>query len=158
MPLVFRSMLKDSTGLVPRVGNDAESLGVRVAEETGGAKDITVVDGLVCAGREGMSVSPSMLLLPPHRVPKRFDGRIPQQADSGVPTGKNKLVCWMFGEGAFEDGFFAVGLMFMTQPPGPSEHGVVAPEGETTLVEYRRALASTQPDWKVVPWPWEDVS
>ena len=91
MPLVFRSMFADGTGLVPRLANDAESLGVRASDEIGGAKDVTVTEGMVSPGREGMSVSPSVLHLPPHRIPKRFDGRIPEQGDSGVPSGKNML-------------------------------------------------------------------
>ena len=72
MPLVFRSMLRDGSGLLPRIANDADSLGVRVADETGSVQDITVVNGMVKAGREGMSVSPTVLLLPSHRVPKKF--------------------------------------------------------------------------------------
>ena len=47
MPLVFRSMLADGSGLMPRVGNDAKSLGVRVEGETNGQPDIAVQDGIV---------------------------------------------------------------------------------------------------------------
>ena len=155
MPLVFRSMLADGTGLRPRVANDAESLGVRVSEETGGPKDVTVVDSKVQLGREGMSVSPSILLLPSHRLPKRFKGLIPELVGRKVPSGKNDLTCWKMGEGAFEDGGFAPGLLFLTQPIGSPKHGVISPEAEVPLQVYRIALANTQPDWTAIPWPWE---
>ena len=155
MPLVFRSMLADGTGLVPRIGNDADSLGVRVADETGGFKDITVVDGVVKTGREGMSVSPSVLQLPSHRVPKKFKGLIPEFEGRKTPSGKNALNCWRLGEGAFVDGSFAPKLCFLTQPEGSPNHGVVSPETDLQLDEYRKALEQTQPNWTVVPWPWE---
>ena len=155
MPLVFRSMLPDATGLVPRIGNDAESLGVRVAEETGGPKDITVTEGRVLPGREGMSVSPSILRLPPHRVPKRFKGLIAEWEGRKVPSGKNELACWQFGDGAFEDGGFAQGLQFLTQPEGSPNHGVFSPDAEMPLNQYREALGATRTAWIAVPWPWE---
>lgn len=155
MPLVFRSMLADSTGLVPRVGNDAESLGVRVAEETGGFNDITVANGMVQPGREGMSVSLSVLHLPASRIPKKYKGLIPELEGRKVPSGKNGLTCWQTGAGAFEDGDFAPGLLFLTQPKSSTNHGVVCPEAEVPLDDYREALASTQPNWTSVPWPWE---
>ena len=158
MPLVFRSMLADVTGLLPRVGNDAGSLGVRVAHETGGAKDITVVDGMVNAGREGMSVSPSILLLPSHRVPKKFKGQIPEWEGHRIPSGKNDLICWHTGEGPFEDGGFAQGLLFQTQPEGSPNHGVICPEADMPLDAYRGALSRTQSRWKPMAWPWEELS
>ncbi len=155
MPLVFRSMLADGTGMMPRVGNDAESLGVRVSDETGGTQDITVLDGKVQLGREGMSVSPSILHLPAHRVPKKFKGLIPELVGRKVPSGKNDLTCWQMGDGAFEDGGFAPGLLFTTQPMGSANHGVISPEAEVSLNHYREALAATQTAWNAVPWPWE---
>ncbi len=155
MPLVFRSMLADGSGSMPRIGHDAESLGVRVSEETGGTQDITVVGGKVQLGREGMSVSPSILLLPSHRLPKKFKGLIPELVGRRVPSGKNDLICWQMGEGAFEDSRFAPGLLFLTQPMGSPKHGVISPEAEVPLEAYRIALANTRPDWTAVPWPWE---
>ncbi len=155
MPLVFRSMLADGTGLLPRVANDAESLGVRVVDETGGAKDITVTDGMVSPGREGMSVSLSVLHLPSHRVPKKFKGLVPELEGRKVPSGKNDLACWQMGDGAFTDAGFAPGLMFLTQPVGSTTHGVVSPDAEVPLAAYRETLARTQADWEAVPWPWE---
>ena len=156
MPLVFRSMHADVTGLVPRVGNNSKSLGVRVEGETNGPPDIAVLDGMVKLGREGMSVSPSPETLPFFLIPRRFENV--QFERPGVPKGNNALVCWRSGVGPFEDGPFAAGLVFMREPENNPLHGVIAPGGEVPLDEYRTALANSQADWNSVRWPWERVT
>ena len=143
MPLVFRSMLADGSGLHPRVANDAKSLGVRIEGETNGQPDIAVQDGIVKPGREGMSVSPSPERLPFFLIPRRFVNV--QFGRPGVPKGSNSTMCW-HGDGPFEDGAFAEGLMLMKEPENNPMHGVIAPAAEVRLDEYRSALAHTRPD------------
>ena len=106
MPLVFRSMFADRTGLAPRIANDSKSLGVRVEGETNGPPDIAVQEGMVKPGREGMSVSPSPETLPFFLIPRRFESVLFERP--GVPKGNNALVCWKSGVGPFEDGPFGV--------------------------------------------------
>ena len=155
-PLVFRSMVADGAGMKPQIANDANSLGVRVAHETGGAFDITVESDLVQPGREGMSVSPSPQALPFHRIPRRLKAPVP--AHLGIPSGRNDAVCWRAGEGLFADAPFAEGLQFMTQPEGSKMHGVIAPAVTTPLTAFRSALAATQPMWQSERWPWEGAA
>jgi hypothetical protein len=153
MPLVFRSMVPDESGRRPRVANDANSLGVRVLAETGDSEDIPVFDGLVRPGRAGMSVAPSAELVPIHRVPRRFKGRVPDHL--GVPGGKNTAVCWRTGDGPFIDSPFDDGLLFRNEPEGSETHGVICPEAEVLLASFRDALARTKTRWESFPWPWE---
>ena len=141
MPLVFRSMLADGSGLMPRVGNDAKSLGVRVEGETNGQPDIAVQDGMVKPGREGIPVSPSPERLPFFLIPRRF---------------QNSMMCWQHGDGPFEDGAFAEGLMLMREPENNPLHGALAPAAVVRLDGYRSALARTLPDWVLLQWPWEE--
>ena len=153
MALVFRSMLPDDSGLHPKLGNNASSLGVRYLPEHGERPDVPVNDGIVPPGRHGMSVSSSPECLPFFKIPKRFKGRLPEAR--GIPDGSNRLVCWQHGEGPFADSPFADGLHFLTQPAGHTEHGVVAPATETKVESYCEALAATRHAWSAVPWPWE---
>jgi len=155
MPLVYRSMIPDVTGHQPHVAQDKNSLGVCVSEPPGDHDDMIVIDGdSVLPIRQGMSVSPSPDSLPIHRIPRRLKKNLPQHL--GVPSGNNKCVCWLAGDGEFRDGLFAASLMFWTEPEGSATHGVVGPAKRTTLAGYRQALTATQPVWKRLPWPWED--
>ena len=138
-------MLPDDTRTRPRVGDDANSLGIRVPQ------DIAVVDGYVQPGRTGMSVSPSVDQLPIHRIPKRFVDR----QDRFVPTGNNKLICWTMGDGQFVDSAINNRLMLLLEPENNICHGVVSPAQKMSILEFRNALAETQSSWTIVPWPWE---
>jgi hypothetical protein len=147
-------MLADGSGLLPRVANDSKSLGVRVEGETNGTPDIAVQDGMVRPGREGMSVSPSPEYLPFFLIPRRF--KHVQFQRPGVAKGSDLMICWHRGDGPFEDGAFADGLLFFREPENNPFHGVISPATEVPLEEYRTALARTQADWKASPWPWKE--
>ena len=147
-------MIPDSTGNQPQIGNDANSLGVRVRIETGDREDISVQDGFVSPGRYGMSVSSSVEKVNFYRIPRRFKGRLP--AGFGVPSGNNKAICWRAGEGPFKDAPFATGLMFQNEPNDCDTHGVIAPDSRCLLAEYRDNIAATLSMWQAVPWPWEE--
>lgn len=155
-PLVCRSMLPDETGGRPRIANDNKSLGIRTQVESSRHPDVLVEDGMVNAGRRGMSVAPRAEDLPFFLIPLRFAGR--HVRGKGSPNGNNQLVCWSSGEGPFVDSKFAEHLMFLTEPEGSLSHGVISPEVRCSIAEYRNALASTQSAWRPVPWPWEAAS
>src|SRR5438874_141843 len=101
MPRVYRSMLADGDG--PMVGDGARTLGVRVAPAD--KPDLPVGDdGFVQPRTGGMSVAPTVGLLPSHRIPKRLRSRYPDA------RGPDCLSCWRMGNGPFEEGPFAVRL------------------------------------------------
>jgi hypothetical protein len=147
-------MVPDATGRLPEIANNKTALGVvEMLNEEDGNGDILVVDGMVRPDRHGMSVSPSPDYLPLHRIPKRLKQVVP--IDLGIPRGKNTLVCWRTGEGAFADSRFDVGLLFHLDPDN-ANHGLVGPDAVVALADYRAALGKTHPNWTLVPWPWEE--
>ena len=138
-------MLAD--GNVPRVGNDAVSLGVR-CEDGSGHADIEVFEGgVVRPGIRGMSVVPSLERLPRHRVPRTLKSVL-----EGA-RGRVDLICWRMGEGSFVESPVASGLFLVLDPQRPTEHGLIVPTVEMLLSLYRAALAETQAQWIHVPWP-----
>ncbi len=131
-------MLAD--GDKPKIGDTATTLGVRVPPNP--KPDIPVDDrGMVRPNTEGMSVSPAISWLPPHRIPRRLRTTYPEA------KGSNNLVCWRMGEGPFEAGPLAADLFLRLDPVRPTEHAFVEPDREMALTAYRNALSATQEQW-----------
>jgi hypothetical protein len=148
MPKVYRGMLND--GGRPKLGESGDLLGVRTPTDVlpGVRPDIIPdEDGNVHPMTGGMSVSPSVVKLPPHRIPKRL--RL-----SGVPDarGSDKLPymlhVWAMGEGEFVEGQLAPGLYLRLDPQDP-QHGLIEPDRIMRLEEYRRFVANTQQTWTI---------
>lgn len=136
-------MAPDTSGQLPRIGDDARSLGVRVGSTK---PDIPVSDtGTVSPGSGGMSVSPSKQTIPGHRIPKRLSSLYPDA------RGSNGDICWRYGDGPFSTGPFAAGLVMRLDDEIPN-HGLVEPDREMPLGDYRQAIESTQPGWIAMPW------
>ena len=138
-------MLPDASGTRPQVANDKKSLGVQVEGEGPGDPDIPVEGGMVRPATGGMSVSPSKVTLPPHRIPKQFVGRYPDA------RGSNKYVCWRMGDGPFADAALAPRL-FMRLDRTLPDHGLIEPDAAMPLDEYRGAIADTQSSWVAEAW------
>lgn len=124
----------------PEVGCGGNLLGVRVG--SGETDDIPEENGYVQPGTGGMSVSPSLETLPPHRIPRRLQSRIPEA------TGSNQLHCWSMGEGAFVHSSVTERLILRPDPKAPERHGFVEPEQEMPVAEYEAAITATQNLWR----------
>src|SRR5947207_2068626 len=92
-----------------------------------------------------MSVSPGKASLPPHRIPRKFTHVYPGA------TGNNSYVCWRTGEGPFVDCPFAPKLL-MRVDTELDNHGLVEPDSEMEVSDYRQALADTQAHWAKEAW------
>jgi len=142
MPLIWRAMRAD--GENPEVGRDAAALGVRVGD--GENDDINPDgDGFVNPGIGGMSVSPSVDAFPVWRIPKRLRDKFPDRFPQA--SGSNRLCCWWMGEGAFEAGPVADGLLLRLDPRRPERHGFVEPNGKMAVADYQQALVNTREQW-----------
>jgi hypothetical protein len=118
--------MRESNGM-PVTGESARTLGVRQGT------DIHVdSNGMVRPGTGGMSASPSIEDLPPHRKPPAFGG-----------TGKDPV--WEINE---DD--LGPDLVYVPDSPG---HGTIQPSREMTYEEYKNALENTQDKWRKVPCP-----
>jgi hypothetical protein len=124
----------------PEVGPAGNLLGVRVG--TAATDDIAEENGCVQPGTGGMSVSPSLETLPPHRIPRRLQSKFP------AAIGSNQLHCWFMGEGAFVADRIAEHLVLRPDPEAPDRHGFVEPERKMTVAEYEAAITSTRDQWK----------
>lgn len=141
MPRICRTMTIVQIGGVdrPKIGDTARSLGVRVAPAE--SPDIPVAtDGKVVPGSGGMSVAPTWRDLPRHRIPIRLKTLLPSAC------GSNQDACWAMGEGAFEVSRVASGLSLRLDSP---VHGLVEPEYNQYISEYRGHLAATRDQWVV---------
>jgi hypothetical protein len=137
MPRVYRVMAVD--GKRPRIGSSARTLGVRVPPDK--HADILVQpDGTVQPRTGGMSVAPSWRDLPLHRIPERLRSAVPGA------VGNNKDACWTMGEGSFEEGQLAAGLVLR---PESSNHGFVEPAVTVPLGQYQRDLFATRDRWVI---------
>ena len=124
-------MLKD--GGLPMVGTQPRMLGAA-------PKDIEVdAAGNVHGGRDGISVAPSLPLLPSHLIPRRLRHLAPDA------TGSNTSVVWRHGDGAFTDRSTVAPHLELRVDT--SDHGVIAPDSTMPLVDYQLALATTRPFW-----------
>jgi hypothetical protein len=143
MPLIWNGMKMDGGG--PAVGRGAVLLGVRVGP--GENDDISPdADGFVTPGRGGMSVSPSLDALPPHRVPRRLQKKYPERfPDASAPNGVH---CWSMGEGPFTAERVAGGLRLRPDPDHPEGHGFVEPDDRMKTADYEAALGATRNQWR----------
>lgn len=138
MPKVYRGMYSD--GDAPRVGDDAKSLGVRLE---GDSADVDMLpDGIVHANGKGMSVSSDWKSLPPHRIPSRL------RAKCSKAKGSNNYRCWRYGEGKFDSGAFAAGLVLEIDVDDLN-HGFVAPSEDMHKSVYTAHIAATRDGWVV---------
>jgi hypothetical protein len=131
MALIYRVMAQD--GDYPMVGETSHQLGVRAGI------DLPVDEnGNVHPEMGGMSVSPDWKLLPYFLIPKRLRQLVP------AARGSNSRRCWKMGDGPFELGNLAEGLVLR---PDSQEHGVVEPAQATSLTEFQAELAATREHW-----------
>lgn len=132
VPRVYRGMFKDEGGR-PAVGNSAAMLGVRIGTDIKPDENSNVhVDG------GGMSVAPSMEMMPMHRIPKRLRSRVP------AARGNNNYAVWRFGDGPFANGEFSHKLDLRVTS---EKHGIVTPNKTMSLPEYEEALIETREQW-----------
>jgi len=137
MPKVFRVMKPDPTNInMPKTGSESCCLGVRDNEiDIDGAR--TVGPGT----NHGMSVNASLVSIPPTLVPPQYAKQVEGSA------GKRSHNVWTVGQGPFKSGPFATSLQLACSG---SDYGVVEPDSRINHSAYRRALADTQPEWKIV--------
>lgn len=136
MPKALRVMtIEDGK---PARGDSSSRLGVRVPH------DIPVDSGnVVYPGTGGVSVSPSISALPPHRVPKRFRGVV-----QGA-SGSDHDAIWSIGDGSFEQGLLT-GDLELRPDPRTSRHGFIEPARKMPVDHYRSAIAATRDSWVAV--------
>jgi hypothetical protein len=133
MPKIYRGMKQDQGK--PAIGTTGVTLGIRVPV------DIEAdANGLVHAGTGGMSVSPTLLDLPKHRVPTRLQTIYP------AASGNDNLCVWSLGSGEFFSGAIAEHLRLRLDPV-KAKHGFVEPSASMSLEQYQHALQSTQDGW-----------
>lgn len=144
MPKIWRGMKID--GIHPLVAPDSAcGLGIRPGD---GTNDDIPVDqqGVVYPKTGGMSVSPSLELIPPHRLPRRLRDKYPDRFARA--TASNSYYCWWMGEGGFGAEPIAAGLAFRPDPDMPDRHGFIEPDRAMPLPEYVRALEATRDLWQ----------
>ena len=126
--------MENDNGL-PRIGNTARRLGVRVPE------DIQPDDAdMVHCGEKGMSVAPSVAALPRHRVPRRL-----RHLAEGA-AGKSSDCVWSLGSGRFGKADVSETLSLFVDS---HTHGVVRPAFSMMLEDYAIALSNTRAFWRV---------
>lgn len=139
MAYLFRTMSAD--GAHPLVEGSADGLGVRVKSQPSTAYDIRQDDnGRVKPANsnkrkgDGMSATPKdPKQMHPARRPRWLGG-------------ENDLPLWRIDEAVL-----GPGLRFRPDLGASPTHGVVEPDHEMTLVEYRALLATTRTHWELVP-------
>ena len=134
MPLVFRAMRKDKDGQ-PSIEQTSNGLGIRPGIDV----DVDG-DGQVLANGKGMSVNPNWRDMSIARIPKRL-----RHLHPGA-RGSNNVFCFRQGEGPFQQGVFAEGLVLEVDS---KTHGVIAPAETTPLANYEASLEATRPGWVV---------
>jgi hypothetical protein len=135
MPKIYRGMKKENGK--PALGNSATALGVRVPDDIRPDGD-----GRVHPETGGMSVSPSVAALPPHRIPQRLRERIPGA------RGGSSLFVWSMGVGPFAAGALAPRLQVRIDVKNEN-HGLVEPDAVMDLADYQNALYATRDAWSV---------
>ncbi len=134
MPKIYRVM-NEADGK-PTLGDGATDLGVRVPA------DVQLnTAGHVTPGTGGMSVSPRLIALPPHRIPRRLHLLVPKAA------GKDFHFVWSMGEGVFAADAVALGLRLRPDPAN-SKHGFIEPDAVVPISEYQQMLEATQAEWR----------
>jgi hypothetical protein len=119
----------------PTVEQSATGLGVRSGIDI----DVDVQGNAIVNGK-GMSVSPAWRELPPSRIPKRLRGTVRSA------RGSNNTFCFKTGNGPFQQGVVAAGLML---EPDSATHGCITPARPVPLSQYENDLAATRPKWEV---------
>lgn len=89
---------------------------------------------------EGLSVAPSLKMLPPGRIPERLRDKRPGA------RGRNELRVFRVGTMGFHQAHLGDRLELK---PTSKRHGVVQPRHQTHIDDYQRDLASTQSSWTV---------
>lgn len=140
-PKMYRSMIPQPsvTPVLPAVGTDGNMLGARVPPHPR-ADVLPDPDGNVGPIGKGLSVAPSLRVLPQVLVPERLRNKRPGA------RGSNNLRVFRLGEGTFVRA--PVGDSLELLPTSP-EHGVIQPVRTTPLSEYQKHLATTQTLWTV---------
>ena len=124
---LYRSMTPAPDGL-PQVAPTARGLGARPMA------DIPVDgNGVVLPQTGGMSVSPGIGGLPPHRRPPQYGG-----------TGKDPVYCTCISD-------LPPSLGYRPDPANPTGHGFVEPSTPMSLDQYQRSLGGTRSKWRLVP-------
>ena len=85
-------------------------------------------------------MSPKWQDVPPSRIPKRLRGKV-----RGA-RGPNNTFCFKTGNGPFQQGTFAAGLVL--EPDSPT-HGCITPAQLVPLAQFENDLAATRPHWQV---------
>jgi hypothetical protein len=144
VPQIWRAMKID--GDKPQVGRGAQLLGVRIGALEDGNDVCPDDDGFVQPGVGGMSVSPSVDALPPHRLPRRLHKKYPERfPDATAPNGVH---CWWMGHGTFVPERVADRLQLRLDPDDPQRHGLVEPDDKMKTEEYETALEATRERWE----------
>ena len=105
--------------------------------------DVSVDEkGFVRPGTGGMSVSPRLIDLPAHRVPRRLRSIFP------AAVGSNTLRVWSMGEGSFAAASFDFNLSLRLDPKRKG-HGFVEPENDMGLSDYINAIEGTRDAWRL---------
>lgn len=144
MPKALRPMKSDGNPPLPIVGDGAKYLCLRT-------KDLPPdTDGNAVPDQGGLSVVSSMQGLrirmqrgkfPPTMVPRRL-------ADQGIlpgAIGKNDIVVFALGNGAFEEGVIAENLKLV---PDVDHHGTIQPDRVMPYEQYRTAIHETKNLWR----------
>jgi hypothetical protein len=132
-------------GEFPQVAPDKKALGVLIGPSP--QDDLDADDqGNVHPGAGGMSVAPTVDLLPMHRVPRRLRTKYPDRFPKAV--GSDRYQCWWMGDGPFVAGRVAARLVLRPDPVRPKEHGFVEPDQTMNWSEYEAALAATRDQWR----------
>ena len=140
-PKMIRSMVPQplAVPVVPAVGTTDNMLGPRVPPHP--RADVHPdPSGAVGPIGEGLSVAPSLAVLPQVLVPKRLRDKRPGAC------GKNALQVFRLGEKSFARGTVGDALELV---PTSSDHGIVQPIRAMPLAEYQEHIAATQALWQV---------
>jgi hypothetical protein len=139
-PKVYRSMVPQaSEPMVPAVGPASNMLRARLPPDP--RADVHPdASGHVGPTKEGLSVCPSLRLLPPSLVPERLREQRPGA------RGENALRVFCLGNESFVRAPIGTSLELL---PTSSKHGVVQPVRSMPVQDYQQALAATQTLWVV---------
>ncbi len=123
----------------PQIGRGAQLLGVRFGPLDQRNDICPDGDGFVHPGQGGMSVSPSVETLPPHRLPRRLREKYPDRFPDA--SASNGLHCWRLGTGAFAPERVADRMFLRVDSV---RHGLVEPDAKMKAEDYEQALVATR--------------
>lgn|SRR5215510_4627988 len=140
-PKMYRSMLPQSSTapIAPAVGTAGNMLGAR--EPPHPLADVHPdPEGNVGPSSKGLSVVPSLSVLPPNLVPERLRNKRPGA------RGTNALRVFRLGNVSFARAPLGSALELL---PTSAKHGVIQPAQPMAVQEYQKELAATQGLWVV---------